>query len=108
LLRNDLAWNDPVAVAFGRRMYEAIKGRSAPPDLLAAHQDDKSDVGVWVHYWWSQVRTALAACRYQAFEDRCHDDILKKRKIRGIRNLGAVARSHIVPGVLRAMMTRHR
>ena len=98
-----LAWSDPRAVAFGRAMYEAIRGRAAPPDLQSAHEQDRADVGVWVHYWFDAERMAIDAGRYGEFEQRCVRDTGKKRRVRGIRNLGAVVRARIVPGILEAM-----
>jgi len=70
---------------------------------MAAHDGEKSDVGVWVHYWFESVRAAIDAARHQAFEDRCAVDVGKKRRARHIRNLGALARAKIVPGILEAM-----
>jgi hypothetical protein len=84
-------------------MYEAIKGHSAPPDLLAATKTDTADVGVWVHYWIDHVQAAIDPANYQAFEERCCKDISKKRKARNIRNLGGLARKTIVPGILEVM-----
>ena len=98
-----LGWNHPAAVSFGRRMYEAIKGRAPPADLMAAHDEDKGDVGVGVHYWIKHVQGVIAADRYVAFEDRCFVAIAKKRKVRSIRNLSKVAYQKIIPGELAAM-----
>lgn len=85
-------------------MYEAVHGREAPPDLTAAHNGDRADVGVWVHYWFDQVRSAIKSQDYDAFMARCVADVARKRKVRGIRNLGGLARKTIVPGVLSAML----
>lgn len=106
-----LAWGNPRAVEFGRRMFAAIYGHEAPPDLPSAAEQDRGDVGVWVHYWQEEVETTLPAGVQEAFVDRCVHDITKKRKVRGIRNLGAVARGGarrqgIVPGILAAMRKR--
>jgi hypothetical protein len=96
-------WSDPQAVAFGRAMYEAIHGHAAPPDIQAAHDEDKSIVGVWAKYWIDHRIGSLPADRQREFVARCCTDVGKKRKVRSIRNLGALARKTIVPGVLVAV-----
>jgi len=106
-----LGWNHPDAVTFGRRMYEAIHGRKPPEDLMAAHNGDKADVGVWVHWWFTHVRTAIEAAKYSAFANRCFGDVSKKRGCRAIVDLGKVAmgspkpgaKPGIVPGILASM-----
>jgi hypothetical protein len=100
---NLLAWNDPRSVSFARRMYEAINGQAPPADLQSSPESVRGDVGVWVHYWWDEVRAAISVSGYQEFEDRCVKDIAKKRRCRGITNLGGLARKKIVPGVLATM-----
>jgi len=105
-LGDAIAWTNTRAVLFGRALYEAIHGRPAPPDLAAAHERDRGDVGVWVHYWQQTVADSIPAGRYDEFEKRCVADIRKKRKVRSIRNLGAVAMAKIVPGILDAMTAK--
>jgi hypothetical protein len=98
-----LAWSDPRAVAFGRRMYGAIHGSPPPADLSATSDQIKGDVGVWAQYWCHDVHTAIREPEYMAFEDRCFADVSSKRKDRRIKNLGGLARRTIVPGILAAM-----
>jgi hypothetical protein len=93
-----------MAVDFGRGMYEAITGHAPPADLTAAPESVRGDVGVWVHYWVTEVERLCPAGRLREFAERCYRDVAKKRKVRGIRNLGRVARARIVPGILAAMV----
>ncbi len=104
-----LGWGNPAAVEFGRGMYEAITGHRPPADLTTAPDEVKGDVGVWVHYWVTQVERALSPGQYADFRERCYRDVAKKRKVRGIISLGRVAmgkpggKPGIVPGILKAM-----
>ena len=89
-----------MAVDFGRRMYAAIHGQPAPVNLEEATDRAKGDVGVWARYWRDHVVASIPADAYERFAKRCETDITKKKKTKGIRNLGGLARKTIVPGVL--------
>lgn len=89
-------------------MFEAITGHAPPQDLTAAGDQVKGDVGAWVHYWVTQVESRLEPGRWSEFRERCYRDVAKKRRVRGIISLGAVARGKpgkpgIVPGILASM-----
>jgi hypothetical protein len=96
-------WSDPLAVTFGRRMFAAVRGRAAPPDLDAASLDDRSVVGAFASQWVKDFSKTLDPSQFEVFCERCSRDIGKKRGRSGIKDLGAVAMAKIVPGVLRSM-----
>jgi hypothetical protein len=98
-----LGWGNPAAVDFGRGMYEAITGHAPPADLLTAADPVKADVGTWVHYWVTDVERSIGVGQYAEFRERCYRDVAKKRRARGIKNPGALARAKIVPGILASM-----
>jgi hypothetical protein len=103
LSAKQIAWQNPLAVDFARHIVGSITGRPCSDDLATADARLLMDLGPWVYYWVESVQNSLAAQDFQAFRERCVRDIAKKRRYRGIKNLGGLARAEIVPGVLRAM-----
>lgn len=103
LTAKQLAWGNPLAVDFARHMVSAIRGRVCNEDLSGADDRLLMDLGPWVYFWVEHVQNTLSAGDFGAFRDRCVADIARKRKCRGVKNLGGLARSEIVPGVLRSM-----
>lgn len=103
LSAKQIAWQNPLAVDFARHLVGAITGRPCLEDLNTASDRLLMDLGPWVYYWVESVQHTLPAGKFQEFRDRCVRDIRKKARCRGVRNLGGVARSDIVPGVLAAL-----
>jgi len=104
LSAKQLAWGNPLAVDFARHMVTAITGRTCDDDLNEASDRLLMDLGPWVYYWVEHVQNSLDSGNFAAFRDRCAKAIARKKKCRGVRNLGGVARADIVPGVLAAMV----
>ncbi len=82
----------------------AITGRTCDQDLDTASDELLMDLGPWVYYWAEHVQNTLPAGRFEVFRDRCVRDVKRKRRCRGVTNLGGVARKNIVPGILQAMV----
>jgi hypothetical protein len=99
-----IAWQNPLAVDFARHLVGAITGRPCGDDLGAASDRLLMDLGPWVYYWVEHVQNTLASGDFEAFRARCVKDILRKRRCRGVKNLGGLAHAEIVPGILRAMV----
>ncbi len=104
LSTKQIAWQNPLAVDFARHMVTAITGRRCDDDIATASDPLLMDLGPWVYYWVEHVQNSLNAGLWMAFRERCVKDIARKRRCRGVTNLGGLARAEIVPGVLRAMV----
>jgi len=104
LSAKQIAWQNPLAVDFARHMVTAITGRRCDDDIATASDPLLMDLGPWVYYWVEHVQNSLNAGLWMAFRERCVKDIARKRRCRGVTNLGGLARAEIVPGVLRAMV----
>jgi hypothetical protein len=104
LSAKQLAWGNPLAVDFARHIVTAITGRVCEENLDAASDRLLMDLGPWVYFWVQQVQNTLPAGSFTAFRDRCVRDIGRKKRGRGVKNLGGLARADIVPGVLQAMV----
>jgi len=103
LSAKQIAWQNPLAVDFARHIVSAITGRVCNEDLDAASDRLLMDLGPWVYFWVERVQNSLSAGQFTAFRERCVKDISRKKRCRGIKNLGGLSRDIIVPGVLTAM-----
>ncbi len=104
LSAKQIAWQNPLAVDFARHMVGAVTGRACIDDLDTASDRLLMDLGPWVYYWVESVQNSLKSESFKAFRERCVKDIVRKKRCRGVKNLGGLARAEIVPGVLRAMV----